>query len=421
MKRFAKLLSLLFVACSLTACSCSKESTINSTLENSTNVISGSKVTTGLTTQDIYKYIRENEVEDVNKIFLTYLMSNVLNIESSTSKKTTYNLKIKQHFEDNYLNKDEYKVNGVFNEEVLASTLETQLYIVDKVNKPTSGATVELGLEYNYSDYINRKVNYDIYMEMLKEDYILTNKKSVLDNSRTRIISIYTAEDVEEAEEIVEGLFEGEYTNLKEIADSKIEDAIKDLGMQYCQQLGLENDYYEGTCSASQSSSTYDSALYKFTVCENGERCSPNEGLEYLVAQERKKVYVSEQVVNKNTTDVLYTEALEQLLRSDVEDYLHKVIDGQDYFLVNGLYNEDEEFSNKDIILSSGPDSECYLVTVRVVDSNSTNPLDKEQALSLLLDKVSETAVLIHYLEDLDVEVTDPAIAEYYNTLKGNN
>ena len=421
MKRLAKLLSLLFVACSLTACSCSKESTINSTLENSTNVISGSKVTTGLTTQDIYKYIRENEVEDVNKIFLTYLMSNVLNIESSTSKKTTYNLKIKQHFEVNYLNKDEYKVNGVFNEEVLASTLETQLYIVDKVNKPTSGATVELGLEYNYSDYINRKVNYDIYMEMLKEDYILTNKKSVLDNSRTRIISIYTAEDVEEAEEIVEGLFAGEYTNLKEIADSKIEDAIKDLGMQYCQQLGLENDYYEGTCSASQSSSTYDSALYKFTVCENGERCSPNEGLEYLVAQERKKVYVSEQVVNKNTTDVLYTEALEQLLRSDVEDYLHKVIDGQDYFLVNGLYNEDEEFSNKDIILSSGPDSECYLVTVRVVDSNSTNPLDKEQALSLLLDKVSETAVLIHYLEDLDVEVTDPAIAEYYNTLKGNN
>lgn len=421
MNKFAKILSLGFITCSLVACSCSKDKNINSVLENSTNVMSGSKITTNLSTQDIYEYIRENEKEEVNKVFLTYLMGNVLNIEKGTPRETTYNLKLRQHFEDNYLNKDEYKVNGVFNEEVLASKLETKLYIVDKVNKPTSGVTVSLNLKYDYSDYINRAVNYDIYLEMLKEDYILTNRKSVLDNSRTRIINIYTADDIEEAEEMVEGLYKGEYSNLKKLADSKIEAAIKDLGMQYCQQLGLESPYYEGTCSASQSSSTYDSALNKFTVCKNGVRCAPDKGLEELVAQERQKVYVEEKVINKDTTGVLYAEALEQLLRSDVEEHLRKVIDGQDYFLVSGLYNNDDSSSDKDIILSSGPNSKCYLVTVRVVDSKTQSPEDKEKALSLLLDKVNETSVLLHYLENLDVEVTDPVIKEYYNTLIGKN
>lgn len=419
MKKLVKVLSLGLLALSLVGCSCSKETTVESALSNSSNVFEGSKTSLNLTTQDIYKYVRDNEDEAVNKVFFTYIMENILDIKSSETKIETYNLKIREYFQEKLLDSEEYKVNGVFNEDLLANDLETDLYIVDKEISPTSGPTFDLGLKYDYSDYISRALNYDVYMEMLKEEYISTNKKSILDNSKTRIISIYTAEDLEDMEEIVKDLFDGKYSSLSALAETKRQEEIEEIGRQYCVNLGFENPYYEGTCSASTSSSTYDSALYKFTVCENGVRCTPDKGLEYQIKLLREKEYVTEQIINKNTTEVLYEDALNQLLRSDVEEYLHKVIDGQDYFLVNGLYNNDSQFSNKDIILSSGPDSECYLVTVRVVDSDSTSVEDKQQAFELLLDKVNEKAVMLHYLENLDIEITDPELKTYYNSLMG--
>ena len=45
---------------------------------------------------------------------------------------------------------------------------------------------------------------------------------------------------------------------------------------------------------------------------------------------------------------------------------------------------------------------------------------DKEAAFAKLLDKVNESAALVSYLENLDVEITDPDIKEYYATLVGN-
>lgn len=419
MKKLVKVLSLGMLALSLAGCSCSKETTVESALNNSSNVFEGSKTSLKLTTQDIYKYVRDNEDETVNKVFFTYIMENILNIKSSDTKTQTYNLKVEEYFQENFLDAEEYEINGVFNEDLLANDLGTDLYIIGRENSPTSGPTFELGLKYDYSDYISRALNYDIYMEMLKEEYISTNKKSILDNSKTRIISVYTADDLEDMEEIVKDLFSGKYSALYALEETKRQEEIEEIGRQYCVNLGFENPYYEGTCSASTSSSTYDSALYKFTVCENGVRCTPDKGLEYQVKLIKEKEYITEQIINKDTTGILYEDALNQLLRSDVEDYLHEVIEGEDYFLVNGLYNSDSEFSNKDIILSSGPDSECYLVTVRVVDSNSTSIEDKQQAFELLLDKVNEKAVMLHYLENLDIEITDPELKTYYNSLMG--
>lgn len=421
MKKIIKLLSLGLLTFSLAACSCNKdEENYVSQLENSSQVINGSKTSIEFTTQDIYNYIRENSTENVNKTFLTMLMENLLDLENNATNKTSYNLKVKKYFKDTYLDSDTYKVNGVFDEEILASTLESKLYVVDRVNLPTSGPTVELGLKYDYSDFIKRGLNYDIYLQILKGEYILNEKKSLLDNSKTRIISIYSNDDLDEMEKIVEDLFKGEYENLNALTASKKQEEIDELRRQYCSNLGLYPDSdYEGTCSASTSSSTYDSALYKFTVCENGVRCAPSEGLAYQIKLVNEKEYLTEQVVNKNTTDILYPEALSQLFRSDVEDYLHEVIDGEDPFLADWLYNHNKEFSQRDIILTTGPDSTAYLVTVRVVDSNSTSLEDKEEALSLLLDKVSDASVLLHYLENEDIKIDDPTLSEYFNSLVG--
>lgn len=420
MRKLMKIFSIGLLTCSLAACSCKNNTVeVKTQLNNSSALYNKGQTAGSLTTQDIYEYIRENSADSANKVFLTSLMDYLLDFENNEDNRKTYDLKIKKHFEETYLNSNEYMINGEFNEDLLASTLESKMYIIDRENKPTKGVTVELGLQYDYSDYISRALNYDIYMEILKSDYILTEKKDLLDNSRTRIISIYSSDDLEETETLVEEMFQGKYSSLKELADGKKQKEIEELGRQYCVNLGYENIYYEGSCSASTSSSTYDSALYKFTVCENGMRCEPKKGLEYQVGLVEKKDYVTEQIVNKNTTGILYPEALGQLFRSNVSKYLKPVIEGEDPFLTDWLYNYNKEFSNRNIILTTGPNSTNYLVTVRIVDSKSTSLEDKERALSMLLDKVSDTSVLLYYLEKVDVEINDPEIKEYYNNLLG--
>jgi len=307
MKKMVKFLSLGLLACSLVGCSCSKEPTLKSVLENSTSLYEGGKTNISLSKQDVYDYIRSNNVENVNKMFLTYLMEAILDFEKNDDNVLTYNLKVEDYFKENYLESDTYKINGVFNEDLLASELESKLYVIDRVNRPTSGPTVVIGLKYDYSDYIKRALNYDLYLEMLKEDYIVKERKSLLDNSKTRIISVFSTDDLEEMEKIVKDLFDGKYEDLKAVSTIKKEEEKKEIGRQFCVNLGLEDgSYYDGECSASTSSSTYDSALYKFTVCENGLRCTPYDGLGYQIELIEKNEYVTEQVVNKDTTGILY-------------------------------------------------------------------------------------------------------------------
>lgn len=429
MRRLIKFLSLGFLMFSIVGCSCSKEEIVESTLEKSNNV-SNKK----LTTQEIYDYMRENDVENVNKWFVQKLMEEILDIPNSTTRKAVYDLKVKEFFEKEVLDKEEYKINGVFNEELLVADLKADMYVIDTSKTLSSGTTYDLGLKYDYSDYVERYKNYDIYMEMIKEDYISKNKVNLLDNSKTRIISVFSSDDLEEMETIVSDLFDGKYDSLSDLEEIKREEAREEIGRQYCENLGLTNEYYDSTsCTPTTSNTTYDDAIYNFSVCENNQRCTLAEGLEYQIKLINETNYITEQIVNKNTTDILYSEALTQLLREDVASHLRVVIDGEDGFLINGLYNNDSKFNETNIILSEGhPNGDYqmgdsatrtdkfYLVTVRVVDSNSTNMEDKELAYSKLLDKVDAAASLVGYLEDLDIEITDPDIKEYYNSLIGN-
>ena len=424
MKKFVKLLSLGLIAGSLFGCSCIKEEVFEYVAERSNLTFTSNKVTTSLTTQDVYEYIRENEEESVNKYFLKYLMKQVLDLENNTTNKSMYDLKVKKHFEETILTSQEYMVNGVFVEDLFATDLETQLYVVDKENKPTSGVTYELGLKYDYSDYIERALEYDVLLEILKGKYIIEVKPAIIDDSKTRVISIYTESNLSSMIELVDDLVAGKYESFDALTEAKKTEEITELGRQYCQELGFTNSYYtpkegEGDCSPTTNNTTYDTTLNKFTVCENGVKCSPDKGLEYQVSLVREKDYLVEQVVNKNTTGILYEAALQQLFKDNVEDYLHEIIEGEDYFLADWLYNNSKEFSNRDIILTTGPDSTCYLVTVRVVDSQTQDIEDKEAALSLLLGKVSDTTVLNHYFGDLNIEVKEPTLKEYFNSLLG--
>lgn len=427
MRKLIKLLSLGTLIFSIGACSCKKDSEIKSVLQQSENVFHGSS-SVSLSTQEIYEYIRENEGSEVNKEFLKLLLTTVLDLSEGSSNKAVYDFKLVKEFET-LMAKSEYKVNSEFNEELFAADLESKLYFVDRVNKPTSGLTFDLGLKYDYSDYIERHLNYTLYMDILKEEYILNVKPKILDDSRTRIITIYSETDLEEMLTLVDDLYEGKYSSLESLVESKRAEEIEELGRQVCDNLGLANPHYtpkEGEeCKATLTNSDYDTMLNKFTVCANNMKCAPLDSLNYQVEELSKKEYISEKLVNKDTKDILYEQALTQLFREDVEDYLKNVVTGEDYFLKDPLYNHSQEDSRRHVILTAGGDDAAkYLVTVRVVDSESIKDQsvtvkDRETALVPLLSKVNEASMLSHYLENLNVNMVDPDIKEYYSNLIG--
>ncbi|MBR3891076.1 MAG: hypothetical protein IKJ30_03300 [Bacilli bacterium] len=429
MKKGFKLIFSALLALTLVGCSCDKG--YNVKLTESKEVVSGSKLNETITTQDIYDYISQASTSPKNKAFILELVKIILKEKSgykSGELTSTYNYKLKKYFEDNFINDNSYKVNGEFDEELLVATLRSQMAQIGDPITGATGVTYDLGLKYDYSKYIANNLDYDIYIELLKEDYISNNKSTILNKSKSRIITVYSAENLEDMEELVQDIFSGEYDSLEDLEETKRAEARKELGRQYCENLGLPNEYYldengDMIESCSPTKSSYDSALSKFTTCANSTMCSLKDGFDYQIKLANETEYLDKQLINKDTTEVLYENLLNQLLRDDIKDMLvgnQKMEDifGNKYeelgnFVVTRTADLNS-FDPKDIIHASGPDSTCYIVLVKVVDSSTENIDDKQMALEKLHSKVSDTSVLLHYVDDMNVELLEETLKEAY-------
>lgn len=429
MKKGFKLIFSALLALTLVGCSCDKG--YNVKLSESKEVISGSKLNETITTQDLYDYISGTNSSAKNKAFILELIKVILKEKSgykANELTSTYNYKLKKYFEEKFINDDAYKVNGEFSEELLVASLRGQMAQVGDPITGATGITYDLGLKYDYSKFIYNNLDYDIYMELLKEDYIANNKDTILNKSKSRIITVYSTENLEDMEEIVQDIFSGEYDSLEDLEETKRAEAREEVGRQYCENLGIPNDYYldengDRIESCSPSKSSYDSALSKFTTCANSTMCSLDDGLNYQIRLANETKYLKEELINKDSTEVLYENLLNQLLRDDIKDMFvsnQKMEDifGENYaelgnFVVTRTADLNS-FDPKDIIHASGPDSTCYIVLAKVVDSTTTNIEDKQMALEKLHSKVSETSVLLHYVDDMNVELLEETLKEAY-------
>ena len=89
MKKIVKLLPLGLLASSIVACSCKREEpVVESVLEESKNIFEGTKTSMKLSTQEVYEYIRENNSNDVKRVFLQYLMESILDLSNNSTNKT---------------------------------------------------------------------------------------------------------------------------------------------------------------------------------------------------------------------------------------------------------------------------------------------------------------------------------------------
>ncbi len=116
-----------------------------------------------------------------------------------TFKKQRLAEKVKEKFNDYY--NTAYKTNGLFDERLLANSLRLSGYNVtlpENYYKETKDSLLRYGnladkLKGDYTELIEEKLLKDIYLELLKEEYIITQHPEYLKSTQTSSETAYSA------------------------------------------------------------------------------------------------------------------------------------------------------------------------------------------------------------------------------------
>ena len=116
-----------------------------------------------------------------------------------TFKKQRLAEKVKEKFNDYY--NTAYKTNGLFDERLLANSLRLSGYNVtlpEDYYKETKDSLLRYGnladkLKGDYTELIEEKLLKDIYLELLKEEYIITQHPEYLKSTQTSSETAYSA------------------------------------------------------------------------------------------------------------------------------------------------------------------------------------------------------------------------------------
>ena len=141
-----------------------------------------------------------------------------------------------------------YKKNGYFQEDLLVEDLRNQGY---DIKDPANGeegfeedfdnllgyTKLHTVLKYDYSNYIEKKAEYDIYLQLLKEEYILTEKANYFQDKRIRKVQYfkYTPSTTSEAETIRKNIEDKLDETLNEKNGVLSEGDFRDLSHEFFQ------------------------------------------------------------------------------------------------------------------------------------------------------------------------------------------
>lgn len=425
MRKFKLFACGLCLLCVTLITGCKKEkSTVDvfADVDNATVQLNTSK-NDPLTVGDVYEFIRKEQNSEIVKRIFTKIMADKLDLENDEVMENLYKELLNEKFNKLFVENESkaYHLNDKFAETVLVDYLKSETYNISCEGNFDS--YLEAPFTCDYSDYIEKELNYDIYTNLLKVKYILEEKESLLDKSKARNISYYyvsvNSSDVgsvrEEMENYVLNLADN-YNSTDPEDIKNIEDIAKDKRKK---DFKVILDEYNKISSADDSNFTY---LNKFTTCGN-YKCSKEEGREYL--ESKVAEYYTSEVVFKDNTSVLYESARNILFSDNVEDYLYKIGDdltGYKSYLISPVYANDSINSLNDIILFNNVSGSLgfYLVEVEVIDSNSTNEINKAKAAELLIDKVNINTVMKHYFKESKIKIYDKEIRDLFISTYGD-
>lgn len=413
MKKINKVLSLLCLGMIIGGCTKSSSVDTFADISNSNEKFNLGKET--LTAGQLYSYMREKDDSQISKIIANAIMEKALfSGDSAQNYRSLYSKYLKEYFKSTFVESDTYKYNYEFSEDILVKYLKSESYSIT-CDSTTDGLDTTY-FSCNYSDYISKEVNYDIYMKMLKVKYILEEKTSLLDKNKARKISYFsesknsdytTRTSFEKYIEDIKKNYDNEekdvLTSMNEIADSfKLKDLEK-----------IDTEYKKLSTYDDNSSFTY---LQKYTTCGN-KRCSIVEGKKYQEDLINSKKYLTSEIIIKSNTSSLFETARNILFGDNLNDYLYEV--GDKKFLVSPSFDGNSEISLDDLVVYDGSDK-YYLITVETIDSNTGSFEDKVSVAELLIDSVSDSTILSEYFKNTNLEIYDKQIREYFIKVYGD-
>jgi hypothetical protein len=102
---------------------------------------------------------------------------------SKDEMKTLYKKYLNEYFNKTFVENRSYQLNGEFNEEILYRYLLNEGYLVKCGSGVSSGDLDSTIFSCDYSDFIKRELEYDIYLKVLKVKYVLEDKPDMINKS----------------------------------------------------------------------------------------------------------------------------------------------------------------------------------------------------------------------------------------------
>ncbi len=409
MKKFKLFISCFIILVSIFGCGKDEVADTYADVSNKDEALSSNKGD-ALTIGQVYDYLRENSDEVIAKNIFKDVMKKQLNIDNDTDMMSLYEKYLNEYFKETFVDNETYKYDGEFNEDLVVKYLRSESYSVLCGDGYTSG---KLDSEYftcDYTDYINKEVDYDIFLKMLKVKYVLDEKTSLIDRKEARKISYYSVsrssstdyETRENLEKYVQDILTNHASD-----DGTLIRSLEDVAnIHRTEDLDEIEEEYNKVNTSSDSNFNY---LEKYTTCGD-KRCTLEEGKEYQENLINEKEYIVTKVVTKDDTSVLYEGVRDVLFSENVEDYLFTI--GTNKYLMSPVYGEKDSTEVRDIVLFDGS-STYYVVIVELIDSSSSFE-NKVSVAELLVDTISESEIFDYYLEDTDLKIYDKQIKEYF-------
>lgn len=376
----------------------------------------GGELTQGL----IYEQIRNSQNSDITDELLKIILKGKLDFINDENKDdndyyTLYKSYVNDKFKSTFVDSNAYKFNNEFNENLVVKYLKSEGYNI--VCEQVGDNVLEEPFTCDYTDYIDKELDLEIYMKLIKVKYIIDVKSDLIDKNEGRRISYYK-ETVssgsantsrKKLEEYIQKVYDNrESSKLEDIKN--VEDIAKDKRNEEIKKI---DDESKKISSADDTSFTY---LNKFTTC-GSVRCDLEDGVKYHKDQVEKYYY--SEVVIKDNTSVLYEDARKLLFSSNIEDYLYEI--GSKKYLISPIFKNDENHNLNDIILFNNVSSSATYYVVEATDINSqSNFFDKADVAELLIDRISNSTVLEYYFKNSGVEIHDKDIRELFINTYGN-
>ena len=369
-----------------------------------------------LTVKEIYDYIVANQQDRVANKMLLKVLESQIDLEDPDML-ALYKRYVNEYFNTTFVENSSYKYNGEFSEELLVKYLKSESYGITCGENITPGVLDEATFSCNYDDYIEYEFKLDIYKKMLKIQYIIDEKASLIDKNAARKVTYYTiakgsADNTvrEQLEGYVDSISKNHAStdetlikSIYDIAESERKEALEKIAEEYA---------YISTSKDSSSGYTY---LNKFTTCGD-KRCSIEEGKEYQDNLIMDKEYYTTEVVVKSNETVLYEAARSLLFSDNINDYLYEI--GDVKYLMSPAYLDADDKRVNDIILFDSSNSNYYLAAVEVINSESSKA-DQILVAEILIDKVSDSTIFEYCFDKADLKLYDKDIKTYFETKYG--